>query len=240
MLARAIAKESGANFLNVQSSSVSSMFVGESEKLVSALFSLARKLKPCVIFIDEIDSMLKLRHQSSPHYVQNTINEFMLSWDGIMAESSNGVVVIGNLFILILGATNRPYDLDEACLRRLPKRLLVDLPNEDGRREILSILLKDEVVENLENVLDFVVENTRNFSGSDLKNLCIAAAFNAIREMQEVSANRVIMMKHFELAFKNGDVVSSQSSENRRLLMDWNAKFGTSHSSSKAFSAWGF
>ena len=172
LLARAVAAESGANFLNVQMSHVSSMWVGENEKNVRALFSLARKLKPCVIFVDELDALLRARQSFQPAYATNTINEFMQEWDGIQSENS-GVIVVG--------ATNRPFDLDEAVLRRLPRRILVNLPDKDERREILKILLAEEALgdndlaNEREEILDYVAGITGNYSGSDLKNVCIAA-----------------------------------------------------------------
>ncbi|RKO94894.1 AAA-domain-containing protein, partial [Caulochytrium protostelioides] len=83
MLARAVAAESGAAFLNVQMSRITNMYVGESEKLVKAIFTLARKLQPCVIFIDEMDALLRARSSHNHGYETKNINEFMQEWDGI-------------------------------------------------------------------------------------------------------------------------------------------------------------
>jgi len=232
MLARAVAMESGANFLNVQTSSISSMWVGENEKYVAALFTLARKISPVVIFIDEIDSMLKFRQQSSPSHSHNTINEFMSSWDGMMSESGTGVIVVG--------ATNRPYDLDDAVLRRLPRRILVDLPTKEERKEIISIMLAEENVENRDETINYCVEKTERFSGSDLKNLCIAAALTAVRQQTDLTIKRVITRDNFESCFINGEIVPSFNPESNKMLSSWNSKFGSNNLKAKSVSEWGF
>ncbi|KAI8918380.1 P-loop containing nucleoside triphosphate hydrolase protein [Powellomyces hirtus] len=169
LLARAVAAESGANFLNVQMSDISSMWVGENEKNVKSLFSLARKLAPTVIFVDEIDALLRARQRNAAQHMTNTINEFMQEWDGISSggDASKAVIVVG--------ATNRPFDLDEAVLRRLPRRILVPLPNAQARKEILTICLKDDEVVDREKLAETVAEWTEGWSGSDLRNFCIAA-----------------------------------------------------------------
>lgn len=105
-----------------------SQYVGEGEKLVRSLFSLARRLAPCVIFLDEIDALFGARTSaretggSIAHH--GVINEFMQEMDGLKSRSDN---------VIVIGATNRPFDLDDAVLRRLPRRLLVDLPGEKER-----------------------------------------------------------------------------------------------------------
>lgn len=104
-------------------------YVGEGEKLVKAVFSLARKISPCVVFLDEIDALFGARVSgretggSMAH--RSVITEFMQEMDGLKSSKDDNVIVIG--------ATNRPFDLDDAVLRRLPRRLLVDLPGEKER-----------------------------------------------------------------------------------------------------------
>jgi SpoVK/Ycf46/Vps4 family AAA+-type ATPase len=109
--------------------------VGEGEKLVKAVFSLARRLSPCVVFLDEIDALFFARvsnRESGGGAVahRGVITEFMQEMDGLKSSPDNNVIVIG--------ATNRPFDLDDAVLRRLPRRLLVDLPGERERQGMLS------------------------------------------------------------------------------------------------------
>ncbi|EJT43345.1 MSP1-like protein [Saccharomyces kudriavzevii IFO 1802] len=172
MLAKALAKESGANFISIRMSSIMDKWYGESNKIVDAMFSLANKLQPCIIFIDEIDSFLRER-SSTDHEVTATLKaEFMTLWDGLL---SNGRV-------MIIGATNRINDIDDAFLRRLPKRFLVSLPGSDQRYKILGVLLKDTKLDEDDFDLQVIADNTKGFSGSDLKELCREAALDAAKE----------------------------------------------------------
>jgi len=115
MLAKAIANEAEASFINVSISTITSKRFGEDEKNVRALFSLAAKVAPTIIFIDEVDSMLGQRTKCGEHEAIRKIkNEFMVHWDGLLSKPSNR--------ILVLAATNRPYDLDEAIIRRFERR----------------------------------------------------------------------------------------------------------------------
>ena len=153
------------------------MYVGEGEKNVKAVFSLAKKLTPCIVFIDEADAILGARSGNSNRTShRELINQFLREWDG-MTET--------NAFIMV--ATNRPFDLDEACLRRLPRRLLVDLPVEKDREAILKIHLKDEVLDP-EVSLSQLASQTPFYSGSDLKNLAVAAALACVREEFDAAA----------------------------------------------------
>ena len=140
-------------------------YVGEAEKLVKAVFSLARRLSPCVVFLDEIDALFGARTASrdgggaaTAH--RGVITEFMQEMDGLKSSKDDGVIVIG--------ATNRPFDLDDAVLRRLPRRLLVDLPGEKERAEILKILLREETLDS-DVTAEALAKKTESFSGSDLK-----------------------------------------------------------------------
>lgn len=172
MLAKALAKESGANFISIRMSSIMDKWYGESNKIVDAIFSLANKIQPCMIFIDEIDSFLRER-ASTDHEVTATLKaEFMTLWDGLV---SNGR-------IMIVGATNRITDIDSAFLRRLPKRFLVTLPNKEQRLKILQVLLKDTNLDENEFDMEFIANNSGGLSGSDLKELCREAALNAAKE----------------------------------------------------------
>lgn len=169
MLAKALAKESGSNFISIRMSTIMDKWFGESNKLVDALFSLANKLQPCIIFIDEIDSFLRER-SSTDHEVTATLKaEFMTLWDGLVSSGR----------VMVLGATNRPGDIDSAFLRRMPKRFSIGLPNKEQRGKILKKLLADvEVGCSIEEL----VEVTEGMSGSDLKELCRDAAVNSTRD----------------------------------------------------------
>ena len=177
LLAKAVAKESGATMLEVSGSDMYDMYVGEGEKNIRAIFALAKKLTPCVMFIDEADAILGSRGSSESRTShRELINQFLREWDGMTDMGA---------FIMV--ATNRPFDLDEASLRRLPRRLLVDLPTEKDREAILGIHLKDELL--AEDVSLFTLAaQTPFYSGSDLKNLAVAAALACVREEIDVAA----------------------------------------------------
>lgn len=172
MLAKAIAKESGAFFLSIRMSTIMDKWYGESNKITDAIFSLANKLQPCIIFIDEIDSFLRDR-SSQDHEVSAMLKaEFMTLWDGLQ---SNGRIII-------MGATNRKNDIDEAFLRRLPKTFAIGKPNSIQRKAILTKILQDAEVDEEEFDLDYIVDHTKGCSGSDLRELCREAAILPVRE----------------------------------------------------------
>ena len=174
LLAKALAKEAAAVFLPLPLSVILNKWMGESNKLVAAAFSLANKLAPAIIFIDEIDTFLKANSHETAHY--DTIkSEFLTWWDGISTKSASQV--------LVLGATNRPQNIDSAILRRMPRAFLVPLPNKNGRLAILKLFLKDENVTNeVRASLPNLAAQTQGYSGSDLKELCKTAAMVRIQE----------------------------------------------------------
>ncbi|CAI0424844.1 unnamed protein product [Linum tenue] len=177
MLAKAVATEAGANFVNISMSSITSKWFGEGEKYVKAVFSLASKIAPSVIFVDEVDSMLGRRENPGEHEAMRKMkNEFMVNWDGLRTKDKERV--------LVLAATNRPFDLDEAVIRRLPRRLMVNLPDAPNREKILKVILaKEELGGDVD--MEAVASITDGYSGSDLKNLCVTAAHCPIREILE-------------------------------------------------------
>ncbi|OIW05626.1 hypothetical protein TanjilG_23412 [Lupinus angustifolius] len=177
LLAKALATEAGANFISITGSTLTSKWFGDAEKLTKALFSFASKLAPVIIFVDEVDSLLGARGGALEHEATRRMrNEFMAAWDGLRSKE--------NQRILILGATNRPFDLDDAVIRRLPRRIYVDLPDAENRMKILRIVLAQEnLVPSFE--YDKLAKLTEGYSGSDLKNLCIAAAYRPVQELIE-------------------------------------------------------
>ncbi|WVR04095.1 hypothetical protein IAU60_001094 [Kwoniella sp. DSM 27419] len=183
LLARAVAAESGARMLAIQPSDVNDMYVGEGEKLVKAAFNLARKLSPCVVFLDEVDALFgaRISRGSAGSMSHNLLlTEFMQEMDGLSSAIANK-----DKRVVVIGATNRPFDLDDAVLRRLPRRLLVDLPSVEGRQAILDILLRGETL--AEDVdLNKLAKETDGFSGSDLKHLCVSAALSAVKDIVQV------------------------------------------------------
>ncbi|KAL6626998.1 hypothetical protein ACP70R_030724 [Stipagrostis hirtigluma subsp. patula] len=175
MLAKAIANEAQASFINVSMSTITSKWFGEDEKNVRALFTLAAKVSPTIIFVDEVDSMLGQRNRAGEHEAMRKIkNEFMTHWDGLLSRPDQR--------ILVLAATNRPFDLDEAIIRRFERRIMVGLPSLESRELIMRRLLSKEKVD---EGLDFkeLATMTEGYSGSDLKNLCTTAAYRPVREL---------------------------------------------------------
>ncbi|CAJ2629940.1 unnamed protein product [Trifolium pratense] len=173
MLAKAIAKEAGASFINVSSSTIHSMWHGQSEKNVRALFSAAAKVAPTIIFIDEVDSMLGQRSTGEHSAMRRVKNEFMSRWDGLLSKPDDRIIV--------LAATNMPFDLDEAIIRRFQRRIMVGLPSAENRETILKTLLANEKHDDI----DFkeLSTMTEGYSGSDLKNLCMTAAYRPLKEL---------------------------------------------------------
>lgn len=187
MLAKAIANEAGASFINVSMSTITSKWFGEDEKNVRALFTLAAKVSPTIIFVDEVDSMLGQRTRNGEHEAMRKIkNEFMTHWDGLLTKPGEK--------ILVLGATNRPFDLDEAIIRRFERRIMVGLPSVASRELILKSLLSKEKVE---EGLDYkeLAAITEGYSGSDLKNLCTTAAYRPLRELIKQERQRELERK---------------------------------------------
>ncbi|KLO80509.1 putative MSP1 AAA ATPase protein [Fusarium fujikuroi] len=178
MLAKAVAHESGASFINLHISTLTEKWYGDSNKIVRAVFSLARKMQPAIIFIDEIDAVLGTR-RSGEHEASGMVKaEFMTLWDGLTSSNSSGMPAR----IMVLGATNRINDIDEAILRRMPKKFPVTLPGTEQRRRILQLILQDTKMDPEHFNLDYVARITAGLSGSDIKEACRDAAMVPVRE----------------------------------------------------------
>ncbi|XP_057798578.1 uncharacterized protein LOC131014585 [Salvia miltiorrhiza] len=206
MLAKAIANEAGASFINVSMSTITSKWFGEDEKNVRALFTLAAKVSPTIIFVDEVDSMLGQRTRVGEHEAMRKIkNEFMTHWDGLLTKPGER--------ILVLAATNRPFDLDEAIIRRFERRIMVDLPSVENREKILKTLLSKEKAEDL----DFkeLATMTEGYSGSDLKNLCVTAAYRPVRELIQQEREKDMAKKQKEKEGENAEDASSSLDESK-------------------------
>lgn len=209
MLAKAIANEAGASFINVSMSTITSKWFGEDEKNVRALFTLAAKVSPTIIFIDEVDSMLGQRTRVGEHEAMRKIkNEFMTHWDGLMTKPGEQ--------ILVLAATNRPFDLDEAIIRRFERRIMVGLPCVENREKILKTLLSKEKAEGL----DFheLATMTEGYTGSDLKNLCVTAAYRPVRELIQRERKKDLERKKKAQEKKDSADESSEAKEDENKV----------------------
>ncbi|CAI0548156.1 unnamed protein product [Linum tenue] len=239
MLAKAVATEAGANFINISMSSITSKWFGEGEKYVKAVFSLASKIAPSVVFVDEVDSMLGRRENPGEHEAMRKMkNEFMVNWDGLRTKDTERV--------LVLAATNRPFDLDEAVIRRLPRRLMVNLPDAPNRAKIMKVILAKEDLSPTVDI-DAVASMTDGYSGSDLKNLCVTAAHRPIKEILEKEKKehaaaeaegkpppalsgssdiRPLNMEDFKYAHERVCASVSSESVNMTELLQWNELYG--------------
>ncbi|XP_070171648.1 outer mitochondrial transmembrane helix translocase [Polyergus mexicanus] len=173
MIAKATAREVKTRFINLDVSILTDKWYGESQKLAAAVFSLAVKLQPCIIFIDEIDSFLRARNSQDHEATAMMKAQFMSLWDGLITDP--------DCTVIIMGATNRPQDLDKAILRRMPATFHVGLPSEEQRLKILQLILKNEpIADNVE--ITTLAKHTEGFSGSDLQELCRNASIYRIRD----------------------------------------------------------
>ncbi|MDB5718571.1 MAG: ATPase, partial [Sphingomonas bacterium] len=192
LLAKAVAREAEANFIATKSSDLLSKWYGESEQQIARLFSRARQVAPCVIFFDELDSLVPARGGGlgEPAVTERVVNTILAEMDGL--EELQSVVVIG--------ATNRPNLIDPALLRpgRFDELVYVSVPDRGGRRRILSIHTgKMPLAENVD--LDDLAARTDRFTGADLEDLVRRAGLFALR--QSLGATEVTMA-HFDAALK--------------------------------------
>ncbi|ROV97269.1 hypothetical protein VSDG_04821 [Cytospora chrysosperma] len=193
LLARGVAKQSGFNMLSISTSEVFQKCHGDDEKMIKAIFSMARKLYPSIVFLDEADAMLGERKAGEKRHLRAMLNKFLMEWDGITSG-------IKSPFILL--ATNRPNDLDPAVLRRAPVRIHLNVPTQKEREKILGLLLENE---KLHGDIDreTLARLTPQYTGSDLKNLCVTAATECIAEQSVDTTERTLTRRHFMMAMQS-------------------------------------
>ncbi|XP_011091046.1 spastin [Sesamum indicum] len=223
LLAKAVASESDATFFNVSASSLTSKWVGEGEKLVRTLFQVAISRQPSVIFIDEIDSIMSTRTENENEASRRLKSEFLVQFDGVTSSSGDLVTVIG--------ATNKPQELDDAVLRRLVKRIYIPLPDRNARRLLLKHKLKGHAFALPDRDLERLVAETDGYSGSDLQALCEEAAMMPIRELGSniltVQANQVRGLRYGDFQ-KAMTVIRPSLQKNKwEELERWNREFGS-------------
>ena len=236
MLARAVATESKSVFFAISASSLTSKYLGESEKLVRALFAIAKVLAPSIIFVDEIDSLLGSRGGNSEHEATRRIKtEFLIQWSDLQKaaagredkkDGSSGDATR----VLVLAATNLPWAIDEAARRRFVRRQYIPLPESPVRRTQLLTLLAAQKHALREAELNALVELTDGFSGSDITALAKDAAMGPLRSLGE----RLLHMKPEEIRGINFDdfeaslynIRPSVSKAGLREYEDWAREFG--------------
>jgi len=196
LLGKAIASNIKASFFSISASSLTSKWIGEGEKMVRVLFAVAGWLAPAVIFIDEIDSLLSARKSEGEHEASRRLKtEMLIQMEGCDPASASRRV-------LLIGATNRPEELDEAARRRMPKQLYIPLPCGIARRQMVQRQLGPDsaVAATLsESDLDKIVLKTEGYSGSDMKNLIQEACQGPVRDAVRAAGAAVAALSESDL-----------------------------------------
>lgn len=237
MLARAVATESKSTFFAISASSLTSKYLGESEKLVRALFQLAKALAPSIIFVDEIDSLLSSRSGSSEHEATRRIKtEFLIQWSDLAKaaagrEQNEKDKERGDASrVLVLAATNLPWAIDEAARRRFVRRQYIPLPEDHVRKLQLQTLLSHQKHSVTDEELDVLVELTEGFSGSDITALAKDAAMGPLRSLGEkllhmtMDEIRPMQFEDFEASLAN--IRPSVSKQGLKEFEEWAKEFG--------------
>ncbi|KAJ5814720.1 hypothetical protein N7474_006497 [Penicillium riverlandense] len=237
MLARAVATESKSTFFSVSSSTLTSKWHGESEKLVRALFGLAKVLAPSIIFVDEIDSLLSARSSGSEHEAsRRSKTEFLIQWSDLQRaaagrEQSAREKKEGDASrVLVLAATNMPWDIDEAARRRFVRRQYIPLPEQHVREQQLRKLLGHQHQELSDDDIQVLVQVTDGFSGSDITALAKDAAMGPLRNLGEALLHtpmdqiRPIKFQDFEASLYS--IRPSVSPDGLRRYEEWAREFG--------------
>ncbi|TVY62736.1 Protein SAP1 [Lachnellula suecica] len=237
MLARAVATESRSTFFSISASSLTSKYLGESEKLVRALFMLAKALAPSIIFVDEIDSLLSSRSGSGEHEATRRIKtEFLIQWSDLQRaaagrEQSEKEKREGDASrVLVLAATNLPWAIDEAARRRFVRRQYIPLPEDQTRAVQLRTLIGHQKHSLNEDDIQKLVELTDGFSGSDITALAKDAAMGPLRSLGEALLHmsmdqiRPIQFVDFEASLVN--IRPSVSKQGLKEFEDWAREFG--------------
>ena len=261
MLAKAVAAECNTTFFNVSASTISSKWHGQSEKMVRHLFEMARYYAPSTIFFDEIDSLAGSRGGANEHEASRRVKtELMVQMDGVGGDeaSDSGDTVSGEQgdakeseagpgrkTVIVLAATNMPWDLDEALRRRLEKRVYIPLPDLEGRRELFKINMRSvELGSDVD--LDELAQKAAGYSGADVANVCRDASMMSVRRIMETARKQGLgreqmqaMLKEQKEALQSAvtreDFVVALSKVNRSVsdhdllrYSDWMAEFGSS------------
>lgn len=222
MIGKCIAAQCKATFFSISASSLTSKWVGEGEKMVRALFFLAREMSPSVIFIDEIDSLLSQRSDSENEGSRRIKTEFLVQFDGAAVQDGDR--------ILVVGATNRPHEIDEAARRRLVKRIYVPLPGHSQRLQMAKGLIAAYRNEITDTDLSEIAAMADGYSGSDMFNLCREATLEPLREIADIntfqaSDTRPISIGDFRRAMRQ--IRRSVSAEDLEGYVRWNASYGS-------------
>jgi katanin p60 ATPase-containing subunit A1 len=263
MLAKAVAAQCETTFFNVSASALSNKYHGNSEKLVKILFEMARYYAPSTIFFDEIDSIAGSRGASNEHEASRRVKtELLVQMDGVGVEEEedskdenekegggegDGEEELGKMkkkTVIVLAATNRPWDLDDAIRRRLEKRIYIPLPDLEGRKELFRINMKE--VELAPDVnLEELSEKSDGYSGADVANVCRDASLMSLRRITEQARKQGFTKEKIQAMLKeqkndlnsavtHNDFLTALSKVNRSVsdqdlgrFKEWMAEFGS-------------
>lgn len=189
-LARAVATEADSTFMSCSSSSLLSKYLGESAKLIKNLFAVARKKSPSIIFIDEVDSLASARSDGENESSRRIKTEFMVQMDGVGTGDQSR--------LLVLGATNVPWELDPAIRRRFEKRVYIPLPGPQARMELFKICIGKTPAKLTESDFKQLAAATDGFSGSDINTLVKGALMEPIRTCQMATHFRLLGTGEYE------------------------------------------
>lgn len=239
MLAKAVATECGTTFFNISSSTLASKYRGESERMVRILFDLARSHAPSTIFIDEIDALCTSRGAAGEHEASRRVkSEFLVQIDGCSGgdDDENGDENAASKKVMVLAATNFPWDIDEALRRRLEKRIYIPLPDTDARAALVNINVRGvEVADDVR--VEQLAERMSGYSGDDITNVCRDAAMNGmrrkivgkrpeeIRAMKKEEVSAPITMDDMSEALRR--ISPSVSKEDVERHLEWLHEFGS-------------
>lgn len=233
MLARAVATESRSTFFSISASSLTSKYLGESEKLVRALFTIAKKLSPSVIFVDEIDSIMGNRNNEGENESSRRIkNEFLIQWSSLSTAAVGNNNDQDDERVLVLAATNLPWSIDEAARRRFVRRQYIPLPEPNTRKLQFTKLLQHQKHTLSETDISELLDLTDGFSGSDITSLAKDAAMGPLRELGDkllfTSRDHIrpINLDDFKNSMKY--IKPSISKGSLQQYEDWSEQFGSS------------
>ena len=254
LLAKALATQGKTTFFNVSPTTFASKWKGESEKLVRILFEMARFYAPSTIFIDEVDSVGTKRSDGESEASKKVLAEMLVQMDGISElnagknnneenSDSNGKEEIKPKFVMVLGATNMPWDLDDALRRRFEKRIYIPLPNKIGREQMFNINFKGIKLSNDVNI-DTLVQKTEGYSGHDISSVCREASLmnmrrklmseNGTMDILQMANNKENFLNDLEAPVSQSDILSaikniskSVSSNDVKKFEEWTYMFSS-------------
>lgn len=226
MLAKAVSSQMPTTFFNITASTIVSKWRGESEKLIKVLFDLARYYQPSTIFLDEIDSIMSQRSGKDEHEGSRRMKtELLIQLDGLSRKENERV--------FLLAASNLPWDLDQALLRRLEKRIFIGFPNKEERVKMLKKFLGQGNIHSEVNY-ETLADSLNGYSGSDILSVCKEARMRVVRRViknredneidfhkkSSVNPNKqnLLIMNSFFSNNKNGNINKEDQEEINNLV----------------------